>query len=132
MLPLCSQARGAAGRPAASSCGGDLPALVPFTVHEVGRHGRWVLACMLVLPAAEPCTPPSPALRPLRFDTFGVSLDFIHRFHELEVNAVALIHCEDLRGESRGERGWAECGASPDGGDRGDTHVQHGLCCVHW
>lgn len=59
MLPFCMWAWGVAGPPAATGCGGDLPALVPFMVCEAGRRGRWVLACMLMSPAAEPCTSPA-------------------------------------------------------------------------
>lgn len=73
--------------------------------------------------------PPSPALHPLHFDIFRVTLDFIHRCHELEANAVALIYREDLCEESRGERGWAGHGASPDGGT-GVTLTFSTVCAV--
>lgn len=46
---------------------------------------------------------PSLAWLPLRFDSLDVTLNFIHRCHELEANAVALIHREDLHVEHRGE-----------------------------
>lgn len=75
---------------------------------------------------------PSPVLHHLHFDIFGVSLDFVHRCHKLEANAVALIHREDLHRESRAKQGWAGWGARPVEGDGHDTHVQHSLCCVHW
>lgn len=67
----------------------------------------------LLHPNAKPCTPPhAPPWHPLRSDILGVTLDFIHCYHKLEANTVALIHCEDLRGESRSKQGWAGRGVS--------------------
>lgn len=48
-------------------------------------------------PAAQQLARPQ---QPLRFDVFQISLHFLHRYGKLEANAVALVHGEDLRGDS--------------------------------
>ena len=73
--------------------------------------------------------PPSPAQHPLRFDAFRITLDFIHRCDKLEANAVVLINCKDLHGESRGGWGWAGHRVSPDGGT-GVTLTFSTVCAV--
>lgn len=79
--------------------------------HMVG--GCWsVCSC----PPLHSQAPPAPARHPLHFDIFQVTLDFIHCCHKLEANTVALIHCEYLCGQSRGERGWAGRRVSLDKG----------------
>lgn len=88
--------------------------------------GSWPACSCSPLPSPAPTTP---ARHPLHFDIFSVTLDFIHRCHELEANAVALIYCKDLCGESRGEQGWAGQGASLDGG-AGVTLTFSMVCAV--
>lgn len=88
-------------------------------------------------PGLHPCVPcytamhlpPPTARHSLRFDIFRVTLDLIHCCRELEANTVALIHCEDLHGKSRGEQGWAGCRASPDRG-MGVTLTFSTVCAV--
>ena len=48
------------------------------------------------------CSPsPSPCQAPIHSDAFQIALNFIHCCRKLKVNAIALVHCEDLCGDSK-------------------------------
>lgn len=105
ILLFCSWAQEADGPPEAPSSGGDLPG-----------PPRWQSVKLRDTGGGSSCAHLAPAQHPLQFNIFGVTLDFFHRCQELEPNAVALIHREDLRVGSRSEQGWAGCVAAWDGG----------------
>lgn len=69
---------------------------------------------------------PSPCQAPIQSDAFQIALHFVHCCHKLEVNAIALVHCEDLCGDSR-VRGAQQSVGHPQRGD-GVTLTMRVVC----